>query len=236
MDSFAKTDIGRLRQNNEDSYYCGQNLFIVADGMGGHLAGEVASETSIKIFSDLFLNSLSKKRLSIKKELLSALQRSNSKVYELSRSDLSKQGMGTTFTACYIQNNNAHICHLGDTRFYLKRKDEFRLVTKDHTVVWELYENGVISFDDMFDHPQNNLLLKVLGTSKDIEPDYYVLGLEKGDICLLCSDGLNAMLKDGEISSIIDEGKSLEEIGNKLIDVSNLRGGLDNITLILLRF
>lgn len=235
MKYFAGTDIGNIREKNEDSFYCDEKLFIVADGMGGHKAGEIASSKSIDVFKDLFLSSISSnKNKNIKKMLLNSLKEANKTVYGLSINNNELYGMGTTFTACHIRDNTAYIVHLGDSRFYHYSKEGMELSTKDHTVVWELYENGIIAFEEMFDHPQRNLLTKVLGTSSSIEPDVLKIGLDKNDLCLMCTDGLNSMLTDKEIEKILKDNIALEKKVHELIGQAKEKGGLDNITTILI--
>ncbi len=249
MEYFADTDIGRYRKNNEDYLYAENNLFIVADGMGGHRAGEIASRIAVETFVENFnskLKNRTKKTPSnkktnnltlphIKKLLLDGIQITNRKVFNEAVSKSEYYGMGTTFTGCYIQDYKAYIIHVGDSRLYIKRGSEFNLLTPDHTIVGELFRRGEISYDDTFNHPQRNYLTKVLGVAEDVDPDFSSHEILPEDIILICSDGLNSMLKDKDISSIIDKYKNTKGIAKNLIKGAIKRGGLDNITVIVIK-
>jgi len=243
MEYSADTDIGAYRKKNEDYLYAENNLFIVADGMGGHRAGEIASilsvETFIKDFNHNLKNinketeNLTSRR--IKELLLSSIQSANREVFEKALLRSEYYGMGTTFTGCYIQKDKAYIIHVGDSRLYIKRGGEFNLLTSDHTIVGELFRRGEISYEDTFNHPQRNYLTNVLGVAKDINPDFITYKILPEDILLLCSDGLNSMLRDKDIASIIDKNKKTEDISKKLIKAAVRKGGLDNITIIVIK-
>jgi len=248
MEYFADTDIGKIRKQNEDFLYAGDNLFIVADGMGGHNAGEVASRIAVEVFTKNFDRSLKdkmKKTSPIKKDdltspdikelLLESIRISNKEVFDAAVSKSGYYGMGTTFTVCFIHERKAHIIHVGDSRLYIKRGSELKLLTSDHTIVGELYRRGEISYDETFDHPQRNYLTRVLGVAEDIDPDFSSHEILKEDIILMCSDGLNSMLKDEEISSIIDINKNAQDIAKNLIKDVIKKGGLDNITVIVIK-
>lgn len=250
MEYFGATYIGKYREKNEDYYYAKDSLFIVADGMGGHRAGEVASKIAVETFIKNFKqniknirpcteisNNLKEKNISddIKNLLSSSIKLANSKVYKLSVTKIEYTGMGTTFTCCYIYNNIAYITHVGDSRLYIKRGNDFRLLTSDHTIVGELYRSGRISYEETFNHPQRNFLTNVLGVDKNINWDFLTYKLKADDIILLCSDGLNSMLRDSLIFKIIDKFKNTEAIAKNLIKYANRKGGLDNITVIVIK-
>jgi len=248
MEYFADTDIGKIRKQNEDFFYARDNLFIVADGMGGHNAGEVASRIAVEVFTENFDRSLKdkiKKTSPIKKDnltspdikelLLESIRITNKEVFDESVSKLGYYGMGTTFTGCFIHKQNAYIIHVGDSRLYVKRGSEFKLLTSDHTIVGEFYRRGEISYDDTFDHPQRNYLTRVLGVAEDIDPDFSSYEILREDIILMCSDGLNSMLKDEVISSIIGKYKNAQDIAKNLIKGAIKKGGLDNITVIVIK-
>jgi serine/threonine protein phosphatase PrpC len=235
MEYFAATDIGNYRENNEDFYFCNDNLFIVADGMGGHKAGEIASKNAVENFVEYFQNSLKNNHQNFQEFMISSINFANSSVVKLSRGSNDLSGMGTTFTGCYIDGNKAHVIHVGDSRLYLKSSKEFKLLTSDHTVVGELFRKGLLTYKDTFNHPQRNYLTNVLGTSNKLIPDYFSFGLEENDIILLCSDGLNSMLRDAFILKIINQFKNPEKITEKLIYWAKNKGGLDNITIISIK-
>jgi protein phosphatase len=233
MEYFAKTDIGNYREKNEDYFYADSNLFIVADGMGGHRAGEIASKTAVETFVKNFYKSL--KPENIKQALSFSINSANKEVYKKSIAKLEYGGMGTTFTCCYIHNNTAYIIHVGDTRLYIKSEDNFKLLTSDHTIVGELYRSGKISYEETFNHPKKNFLTNVLGIAESMEPDFLTAKLKPGSTMLLCSDGLNSMLRDSYILKIINKFSSSEDIAQNLVNSAKRKGGLDNITVIVVK-
>jgi len=249
MEYFADTDIGKYREKNEDYLYAENNLFIVADGMGGHMAGEVASRIAVEAFIENFNSSLKgiSKKISankktdnpdpsqIEKLLLKSIKSANREVYSKATLQPGYYGMGTTFTGCYIQQDKAYTIHVGDSRLYIKRGSEFNLLTSDHTIVGELFRRGEISYEQTFNHPQKNYLTNVLGVAKDIDPDFNSFKVLPEDILLLCSDGLNSMLKDEDIANIIDKYKDAKDIAKNLIKGAIKKGGLDNITVIVVK-
>ncbi len=233
MEYFAKTDIGNYREKNEDYFYADSNLFIVADGMGGHRAGEIASKTAVETFVKNFYKSL--KPENIKQALSFSINSANKEVYKKSIAKLEYGGMGTTFTCCYIHNNTAYIIHVGDTRLYIKSEDNFKLLTSDHTIVGELYRSGKISYEETFNHPKKNFLTNVLGIAESMEPDFLTAKLKPGSTMLLCSDGLNSMLRDSYVLKIINKFSSSEDIAQNLVNSAKRKGGLDNITVIVVK-
>jgi len=249
MEYFADTDIGKYREKNEDYLYAENNLFIIADGMGGHMAGEVASRIAIEAFIENFNSSLKdrSKKISVNKKtdkpgssqikelLLKSIKSANREVYSKAILQPGYYGMGTTFTGCYIQQDKAYTIHVGDSRLYIKRGSEFNLLTSDHTIVGELFRRGEISYEQTFNHPQRNYLTNVLGVAKDIDPDFNSFKVLPEDILLLCSDGLNSMLKDEDIANIIDKYKDAKDIAKNLIKGAIKKGGLDNITVIVVK-
>ena len=249
MEYFADTDIGKYREKNEDYLYAENNLFIIADGMGGHMAGEVASRIAIETFIENFNSSLKdrSKKISdnkktdkqgssqIKELLLKSIKNANREVYSKAILQPGYYSMGTTFTGCYIQQDKAYTIHVGDSRLYIKRGSEFNLLTSDHTIVGELFRRGEISYEQTFNHPQRNYLTNVLGVAKDVDPDFNSYKVLPEDILLLCSDGLNSMLKDEDIANIIDKYKDAKDIAKNLIKGAIKKGGLDNITVIVVK-
>lgn len=243
MEYFADTDIGKYREKNEDYLYAKSNLFIVADGMGGHMAGEVASRIAVETFIENFNSSLkdrSKKTdildsSQIKELLLKSIKSANREVYDKAILQPGYYGMGTTFTGCYIQQDKVYTIHVGDSRLYIKRGSEFNPLTSDHTIVGELFRRGEISYEQTFNHPQRNYLTNVLGVVKNIDPDFFSHKVLPEDILLLCSDGLNSMLRDEDIANIIDKYKDAGNIAKNLIKGAIKKGGLDNITVIVIK-
>ncbi|MCE5329277.1 Stp1/IreP family PP2C-type Ser/Thr phosphatase [bacterium] len=250
MDYFAISDIGKSRQNNEDCYLAdGSNLFIVADGMGGHKAGEIASRIAIDNFSSFFKKKyehhLNKKATdtdeindkNIQKLLIDAVNDANKKIYDLGSKNEDMSGMGTTLTSLFILNSSAYVTHVGDSRLYLFRKDKLNLLTEDHTLVFQLYKRGVISYEDTFSHPQRNYLTGVLGGNEISSLECFKFTFESDDIIIICSDGLNSMIKDISIENILKKlkNKTARDIAQKLVLTANKKGGNDNITVIILK-
>lgn len=239
MRYFGATHKGKVRDNNEDSFHAEDDLFIVADGMGGHKAGEVASKLAIEYFIRSFKDSPEyKKRLSSKqigKILKDSVTAANNKVFKESVSNSACSGMGTTFTACYLTPGTAHIIHVGDSRIYfLGRNNGFKLITSDHTFVGEMFRRGEITYKETFDHPQRNYLTNVLGVSDEIIPDHHILKLSEGDRLILCTDGLNSMLRDSLILKISKKFPEPEGLAKGLIKQANKLGGKDNTTVIVI--
>jgi serine/threonine protein phosphatase PrpC len=249
MEFYADTDIGKYREKNEDYLYAEKPLFIVADGMGGHRAGEVASRIAVNSFTESFYQILEEKKPetvnskeafqlthdSIKILLTESIKRANKSVFSQSNQKPEFYRMGTTLTACYIQKEMAYIVHVGDSRLYIKRSGILKPLTSDHTIVGELYRRGELSYEDTFNHPQKNYLTNVVGIAESINPDFQSYKIMPEDILILCSDGLNSMLKDREIAEIIDKSKSTPDIVKNLIKGALAKGGLDNITVIAIK-
>jgi protein phosphatase len=240
MKYFGATHKGKVRVNNEDSFFAEDDLFIVADGMGGHRAGEVASRLAVEYFLNAFKVHSSKKKgisvKSIRKVFQDSISTANEKVYNESISNPDCFGMGTTFTACYIISDTAYIIHVGDSRAYLLRDNDLELITSDHTFVGEMYRRGEITYEDTFDHPQRNYLTNVLGVSEEIKPDYHDQKIINGDRLLLCTDGLNSMLRDDLICKILKESQEPEGSVKSLIRQANRLGGKDNTTVVVIDF
>ncbi|MCD4670838.1 MAG: Stp1/IreP family PP2C-type Ser/Thr phosphatase [Actinomycetia bacterium] len=239
MEYYGATDKGKVRENNEDHFYMQDGLFMVADGMGGHKAGEVASKLSVEIFLKSFNDHEGKKSGSdnrfIKKRLLNSIRITNKEVFKQSIASTEYYGMGTTFTACFINADTAHMVHIGDSRAYLYRNSTLELLTSDHNFVGEMFRRGEITYEETFDHPRRNYLTNVLGVADDIIPDYMSLKLLDGDMLVLCSDGLNSMLRDEQISRLLKKFPEPETAVGKLIGYANKKGGKDNITVIIIK-
>jgi PPM family protein phosphatase len=250
MEYYAATDIGNYRDINEDYYFCGNDLFVVADGMGGQNAGEVASKYAVENFIECFQKNSGKLTIKnnlsqsgdtipgneeIKQILRSGIYFANEKVHNLSLKKSEYSGMGTTFTACYINSLTAYVVHVGDSRIYIKSGKNLNLLTSDHTVVGEMYRNGLLKYEETFNHPQRNYLTNVLGVSSKIAPDLFTVNLKTGDIIIMCSDGLNSMLRDDLIFKIVNKNNGTKQIAEKLIHSAKSKGGLDNITVILIK-
>lgn len=229
------------RENNEDSYLVLNekvsnlsNLYIVADGMGGHQSGEIASKKSISYFIK-FINSKSCINDDILDFMVEAVKYSNKKVYEDSLENEKLTGMGTTFTACTIMNNKCYVTHVGDSRLYIINNNKIKIITTDHSYVNEMLRAGEITEEEAKVHPQKNALTRALGVDLNLEVDGYIFDINLNDIILICSDGLTNTVKDEELCTIISNKQiSLEKKVDILIDTANQNGGFDNITAILI--
>jgi serine/threonine protein phosphatase PrpC len=236
---FAKSDIGKVRTANEDYFLnekIGDNefLFIVADGMGGHQAGDVASRLASETFFETY-KSLRKKNSAIPNSLELAVRKANSVVFKKAAADIEKRGMGTTFSAVVIAGMKAFIAHVGDSRVYLIRRNKIKKITTDHSFVEKLVEEGRISADEARDHPQKNVLYMSLGARETFSPEIMNdIILEDGDALVMCSDGLSNMLGDGTILKVTMNDYP-EEAADALVKLANANGGSDNITVQVIR-
>ncbi len=240
MKVFAKTDIGRERKLNEDFYYIAKpesdiKLYIVADGMGGYNGGEVASKLATEEtqkFIEQNFNHYKNSKEEIIELIKDSIENANAKVYQKSCDNEALKGMGTTLDVCLIYNGKAYIGHVGDSRVYRIRKDFMRRITKDHSYVQTLIEDGSITKEEAYYHPKKNMLTKALGCESNVDPDVYVKTIIADDIILMCTDGLTNMIKEDEIYQIIKENP--EDAAEKLIEVANHNGGIDNITAVII--
>ena len=236
---FAKSDIGKVRTTNEDYFLNGkisdnEFLFIVADGMGGHQAGDVASKLASETFNETY-KSLRKKNNSISNCLELAVRKANSIVFKKAATDIEKRGMGTTFSAVVIAGMKAFIVHVGDSRIYLIRRNKIKKLTTDHSFVEKLVEEGRISIEEARDHPQKNVLYMSLGARETFSPEIMNdIILEDGDALVICSDGLSNMLVDDTILKVT-MGDYPEEAADALVKLANAHGGSDNITVQVIR-
>ena len=239
MEVSSATSVGRIRPLNEDSYFVsepdqsGTVLAIVADGMGGHNAGEVASGKAVGIVQKDVLGKCGK---NAKDVLVKAVNDANREIYEMSVNARNLSGMGTTMTACVAEEHNVTAVQVGDSRLYLIRGEKITQITKDHSLVEMLLENGKITKEEARRHPQKNIITRAVGTDKTVEADIYEFRAEAGDVILLCSDGLVNMVEDEEILSVINLSETLNDAVNKLVAEAETAGGTDNITVILIRF
>ncbi len=237
MKAFAKTDVGRKRSMNQDFLYCSQdavgsfqNLFIVADGMGGHKAGDQASRMCIENMVRSIGDSVHQTPVTIFEE---AVAKANYAVYQAAKTNIEYEGMGTTMVGCTIQGQTMYVANIGDSRLYLLR-DRMQRVTDDHSLVEELVKQGNLTEREARVHPQKNIITRALGTDEQVSADFFELDVQKGDMILLCSDGLSNMLDDDDMDYIIRHAKNVEEAGGMLVDKANENGGDDNITVILI--
>ena len=242
MKATFRTDRGRVRMHNEDQ---GGIFFredpscmafaVIADGMGGHKAGDVASEMTVSILKRAWEDTdLKETPASIESFLHEQIQFANSELYQHSLSHTECEGMGTTIVAALCTERTVTIVNVGDSRCYLFNEDGFKQVTEDHSLVNELVRSGQISKEDAEHHPRKNVILRALGTEANVEVDVRTIVFEEGDMILLCSDGLSDKLSETEIMEILKSGASLDEMADTFIQRANDNGGEDNITLAIL--
>lgn len=235
MQAYARTDIGCVRKMNQDVYFYSTepvgplpNLFIVADGMGGHRAGDFAARYAIDVCVDSIRSS---SHTSPIKALDEAVKLANSKVFEKSETNAEYQGMGTTMVLCFIESGQLYVANVGDSRLYLLG-DELSQVTEDHSYVAAMVRAGEITEEEARVHPDKNMITRAIGVSDSVRIDYFEVDLKKGDRILLCSDGLTNMVADGEIGEIL-EHESLQQAVDELIERAIDYGGADNITAVV---
>lgn len=240
MEIGVKTDKGIVRDKNQDAYYVSFEeiypLFIIADGMGGHKAGETASEMAIEIINKNFKQSLLSSEEEIKKRIRNSIYDANEKIYKKAMKYEKFSGMGTTVTMAYIMNDKIFVGHVGDSRAYILRNNKFFQITEDHSLVEELIKNGSISKEEARCHPQRNIITRAVGTSLEIMADIIVEPKYKDDILLLCTDGLTNMLDDEEIKEFLLRNDNMQKTCEDLVEFSNHKGGFDNITVLAVKF
>lgn len=236
MQANAKTDIGRVRSMNQDAYFCSvdpvgslPNLFIVADGMGGHKAGDYASTNSIDCFVNFVRNTKETRPIQIIDQGIVAV---NKAIFSKSLEDSQYEGMGTTFVAACIIDRQLFAANVGDSRLYLIG-NEASQVTEDHSYVAEMVKAGEITKEEARTHPKKNIITRAIGVSGDVSADFFEVDLQPGDKILMCSDGLTNMLTDDEIYRIIKE-TPVEDAPSVLIEKANSNGGTDNVTALVI--
>ncbi len=239
--AYAKSDVGKVREINEDAFYISNSLdevqlYMLADGMGGYNGGEIASKLAIQSAKNYIENNfkeIEKDKDSIIQLIGSSIEYANMVVYEKSKENKELSGMGTTLEVCLIYNNRAFIGHVGDSRIYRIRKDFMRKLTQDHSYVQKLVKDGTITQEEAAHHPQKNMLMKALGCNAFVEPDVMVKGFLKDDILIMNSDGLTNLVSQEEIFK--EAKKNIEQATKNLVQMANDNGGYDNITVIIIK-
>lgn len=235
----AGTDIGRIRAGNEDSLYANadqeRGLFIVADGMGGHAAGEVASEMAVQIVTRDLLDVRDLTAHGAEERMAEALKTANRAIYERTVQEPDKQGMGTTASCLMMGQGRYLIGHIGDSRIYLLRDGVFRQVTKDHSYVQEQVDAGFLTPDQARYHPYSNVITRCVGANAAVDADVFTGELQAGDLYLVASDGLTGMVEDPQLKKILESHQAPGRMVDALITEANRRGGIDNITAIVVQ-
>lgn len=240
--SFGVSDLGLVRKNNEDAWFISPelNLYIVADGMGGHQAGEVASRETVKALSEIIIqrwkHGLNKIGFhDIRKAFKLAIQEVNKLVHQLGSSSNELKGMGTTLCSLFFHEKGLVYAHVGDSRIYRLRNRRLEQLTKDHSLLRDLVDQGQLTEQEGADFLYRNIITKAIGTEATVEPSVHLCDVETNDLFLMCTDGLSDMLKAKEIQNILNYAHSLEEGAQELLVTANARGGYDNVTILLIK-
>ncbi|MGZ8854273.1 MAG: Stp1/IreP family PP2C-type Ser/Thr phosphatase [Thermoanaerobaculia bacterium] len=246
--AYGLSHVGRQRQHNEDSYLVEDEakLFLVADGMGGHAAGEIASRIAVDSISEFILHSKSddgtwphaydEQFRRTTNRLMAAVRLANTRVLEAMRKDARLRGMGTTVVACLVDEDLISVAHVGDSRAYLIRDKQLSRITNDHSWVFEQVQAGMLTEAEAEKHPLRNVITRALGGALQVTPDASEIEARPGDVFLLCSDGLTGMVSEDEILRVVTGNNGdLKKACQQLIDVANEHGGLDNVTAVLVR-
>jgi PPM family protein phosphatase len=225
-----RSDVGRQRSANEDSYFASPPLFAVADGMGGAQAGEVASRIAAESFDPDARHDTAPERY-----LRAIAEEANARIHRLAQADATRSGMGTTLTAALIEGEELSLAHVGDSRAYRFRDGELKLLTSDHSLVEELRRQGRLTDQQAEDHPQRSIITRALGPEPEVDVDTMTYRARPGDVYLLCSDGLTTMVREERIAEVLRTAPSLEVAVDELIAEANGAGGRDNITVVAFR-
>ena len=238
MKTFSMTHIGRRREMNQDYMYTSEtavgtlpNLFLVADGMGGHKAGEYASRFTVEKIVETISESDQTEPVAALKE---ALTEANRCLMEEANLDAAKSGMGTTLVAATVIGDRLHVANVGDSRIYLINHEAIRQITRDHSLVEEMVRIGEMDKADAKDHPDKNIITRAVGVAPELSVDFFEVRLKPDETILMCSDGLTNMIEDEEIKRIVLGQRDIVEKAEKLIDAANGNGGKDNITVVLI--
>ena len=246
--AYGLTDVGRQRQHNEDSFLVADEakLFLVADGMGGHAAGEIASRIAVDSISEFIVHTkeddgtwphaYDEQYTRTTNRLMAALRMANTRVLEAMRKDAKLRGMGTTVVAFMADDGKISVAHVGDSRAYMIRNGRISRITNDHSWVFEQVQAGMLTEAEAEKHPLRNVITRALGGALSVNPDASEIDCRPGDLYLLCSDGLTGMVPEDQILELVTaNADDLEKACRQLIDVANEHGGLDNVTAILVK-
>ena len=236
MKTFSLTDVGRKREINQDYVFATDeslgslpNLLVVADGMGGHKAGDFASKYTVEVLEEELKHTLKEEPEEV---LRDAVRVANHKLIEAAGKDIKLEGMGTTLVAATVIDHTLYFVNVGDSRLYLINKD-IRQLSRDHSLVEEMVRLGGINEEEARHHPDKNIITRAIGAKEDVEADFFEFSLKKGDVILMCTDGLCNMVEDDEIFAIIKGARDIVEAGETLIERANENGGKDNIGIVL---
>ena len=239
MNAYALTDVGRQRNMNQDYVFSTvkpvgnlPNLFIVADGMGGHKAGDLASKFSVNTFIDCVKNSVSSKPVQIMSD---AINHTNEELLKLASTSEDYRGMGTTFVVAVIYGRSMYVANIGDSRLYLADR-ELKQVTRDHSLVEEMVTRGALDRNAARYHEQKNMITRAIGGDTTVLPDFFPIDIKPGNRVLMCSDGLTNMVEDNVIERILKTTADIDEAATKLVELANENGGRDNVSVIIIEY
>ncbi len=239
MEHFELSDIGKMREQNQDYCAVSENgrypVFVLCDGMGGHRAGEIASAEAAADIVKTMEELMAEDDGNLFVKINSAMNHANNHVYAMSLTKPLYSGMGTTCDVCVISPEGVHIGHVGDSRVYIFNGHGLYQVTKDHSLVEEMIDQGRLTRDEALTYEQRNYITRALGTQETVLADTYLMSFKPGDIILMCSDGLTNMVAEIDIAYILSENTSLEEKAKRLVELANAGGGQDNITVVLIK-
>jgi len=245
INACGRTDMGLVRPNNEDGFYIDEKarLLVVADGMGGHASGEIASKLALDVIRDYFkafhegrvalVGKFDEDQSELTKAIGSSVRLANQAIYEAAKSNAGWQGMGTTVAAVVANRDRLSIAHVGDSRVYLVRAGDIEQLTDDHSVVYEQVKRELLTREEAQKSETRNLLTRSLGVASDVEVDVSELTLSAGDILVLCTDGLTSMISDDDILALAVSMKDPAAVCDRLIELANEQGGKDNITVVV---
>ena len=223
----SRTDVGCVRDHNEDSLVVAPPLFAVADGMGGHAAGEVASEIAVNVLAELAPKDLDGAALE------HAVEEANHEIIRAARDGRGRDGMGTTLTACMLENERLVIAQVGDSRAYLLHHGKLQQLTRDHSLMADMIEAGQLTPEEARHHPQRSVITRALGSDPNTRPDMYEINVETGDRLLVCSDGLSSMIEDEQIEAVMRRVPDPQRCASQLVNEAIAAGGHDNVTVIV---
>ena len=228
----ASSDVGRVREANEDSYLVAEPLFVVADGMGGHIAGDVASTTAVKVIQEGSGHLSSEDPATLTKIITDA----NTAIWDKAQSDPALRGMGTTCTLVLVDDDRVHIAHVGDSRAYRVRDGQLEQLTEDHTLVGRMVQEGRLSAEEAQHHPQRSIITRALGVDEEVQVDLDTVELSDGDRLLICSDGLSSMVEEDQIKDVLAREPDPQKTADALVELANEAGGDDNVTVVVIDF
>lgn len=238
MKSYSVTDVGQKRRENQDYVYASEqpignlpNLFVVADGMGGHNAGDFASRCAVSVLAESVKKDMSFNPIKI---IRHAIETANEQVLMQADLDPQKAGMGTTMVAVTVVGHYAYVANVGDSRMYVSDSHDIVQITRDHSWIAEMVRRGEISKEEARNHPDKNIITRAVGTGSTVKIDFFDVELEEGNRILMCSDGLSNMVEDDTMQDILSSSNNIEESAEKLVSLANENGGRDNISVIII--